>query len=272
MTKNFDSIELAKKIRISTLEMTSRARASHVGSALSCADILAVLYSKIVDIKKILSKSDDRDIIIFSKGHASSAFYSALAHVGMISLNQLESYCENESNIGGHVTKNGTKGVELSTGSLGHGFPFGVGVALARKRRMSTAKVFIIMSDGECNEGTTWESALIANNFALDNLIIIIDRNRLQSLGSTEDTLKLEPLKLKWEAFGFKTKEIDGHSHLELEEALNIVNNGPICIIANTRKGAGVSFMENKIEWHYKSPNDSELRAAIEELEFKNHA
>ena len=259
--------ELAKAARIDILKMTSFAKASHVGSALSVVDILSVLYSGVTNIRTDNISAIDRDVVILSKGHAASALYSVLALRGFFPKEFLDSYCGNGAKLGGHVTSSELAGVELSTGSLGHGLPYGLGIALSRKIGGDKGKVFVIMSDGECDEGTTWESALLANHHELTNLVVIIDRNRIQSLKDTEETLKLEPFQRKWENFGWNSIDVDGHDFSALSKAMIDENDGPKVIIANTTKGRGVSFMENSVLWHYRSPNDEELSSAIAEIE-----
>ena len=175
----------------------------------------------------------------------------------------------NGAPLGGHITSLGVKGVELSTGSLGHGLPYGVGIAIGKKRAEITGKVFVVMSDGECDEGTTWESALLANHHNLDNLVVIVDRNRIQSLRSTEETLKLEPFAEKWQAFGWEVTEIDGHDYSQITESLSTKNSRPLVIIANTTKGKGIKFMENSVLWHYKSPSEDDLQVALDYLGYE---
>ena len=254
----------AKKARELVVRMVSAAKASHVGSSLSVVDIIAALYSGIANISPQNFKSDQRDIVIMSKGHAAAAFYAMLHIRGFISSDDINKYGQNGALLGGHVTS-GIPGVELSTGSLGHGLPYGVGIALARKNDSKQGRVFVIMSDGECDEGTTWESALLANHHKLDNLIVIVDRNRLQSLTDTELTLKLEPFALKWKAFGWNVREVDGHDIGQIENACK-ASSSPICIIANTTKGKGVTFMENSVLWHYRTPNEDELSEALKQI------
>ena len=261
-----DAETLAKAARIEILKMTSRAQASHVGSALSVVDILSSLYAGGANIRNDNVDSVNRDIVLLSKGHAASALYSVLAIQEFFPLDYLQSYCEDGAILGGHVTSLGVNGVELSTGSLGHGLPYGIGIALSRKLYGMEGNIFVVMSDGECDEGTTWESALLANHHKLSNLTVIIDRNRIQSLKDTEETLRLEPFKDKWEAFGWKVHELDGHNHLYLLAAINESCDGPKVIIAKTTKGSGVSFMENSVLWHYRSPNSTELDSAIDEV------
>lgn len=258
-----NSLELAKQARISALNMVSQANASHIASSLSVIDILSVVYSKFLDTGDNESNSN---VVIVSKGHAAAGVYAILAHTGKISLRLLETYGLDGSTLGGHLTHTGNAGIELSTGSLGHGLPYGLGVAIGFKLKQSNQKTYVIMSDGECDEGTTWESALLASHFTLKNLVVIIDRNGLQSLGTTEDTLALEPLKDKWMSFNWKVKVVDGHSHSQLTEAL-LLTEGPTCIIAETTKGKGVSFMEDSVTWHYRPPSNDELKRALIEIQ-----
>lgn len=258
-----DSLELAKQARISALKMVNQANASHIASSLSVIDILSVLYSK------FLGTGDNKvnsNAVIVSKGHAAAGVYAILAHSGKMNIKLLESYGIDGSTLGGHLTHTGNEGIELSTGSLGHGLPYGIGMAIGFRLKQSDQKTYVVMSDGECDEGTTWESALLANHFMLKNLVVIIDRNRLQSLGSTENTIALEPLKGKWESFNWKVKVVNGHSHSQLTEALLTIE-GPTCIIAETTKGKGVSFMEDAVVWHYRPPSDDELTRALLELQ-----
>jgi transketolase len=255
---------LAREARKEILRMTHHAKTSHVGSALSVVDILAVLYSGVANISSNQTKDYKRDIIILSKGHAASALYAILALKEFFPHEWLRRYCEDGAELGGHVTSAYVPGVELSTGSLGHGLPFGIGIQVSRKLSGVPGKTFVIMSDGECDEGTTWESALIANHHDLDSLVVIVDRNGIQSMGSTEETLALEPFDSKWKAFGWNVYSVNGHEHLELMNALKSPANGrPTCIIANTVKGKGVDFMENKVLWHYRPPTDDDLEQAL---------
>jgi len=253
------STQLAKQSRVSALRMVNAAKAAHIGSSLSVIDILAVIYC---DIRQ------ENDVVIISKGHAAAGTYAVLAHSGLLPIESLETYGTDGSSLGGHVTHSGNSAVRLSTGSLGHGLPYGLGIALAQKRRKMKERTFVVISDGECDEGTTWESALFAQHFNLQNLTVIIDRNRIQSLGGTEETLKLEPLVDKWQAFNWKVIEVNGHDHEELNDAIS-VGDGPLLVIANTIKGKGISFMENSVLWHYRSPSMDELECAVSELELE---
>jgi len=266
---NLDSSEIANDCRKKILVISNKAKVSHVGSSLSVVDILSVLYSGIANISKDTVQSSNRDIIILSKGHAALALYSVLTITGFLSEKLLAEFSSNGALLGGHVTSFTNSGVELSTGSLGHGLPYGLGIALSRKNYNMGGRVFVIISDGECNEGTTWESALIANQHCLENLTVIIDRNRIQSLDFTENTLKLEPLEDKWKSFGWDTTRISGHDHEALRNVLkfNPEQRRPLCVIADTIKGKGVSFMENTVMWHYKYPNNEQLSRALIELD-----
>jgi transketolase len=261
-----DPSKLARAARRQILRMIYEAQAPHIGSCFSVVDILAVLYSSVSNISPKNINSFDRDIVILSKGHSAAALYSVLSLQNFFDNDWLLNYCKNGSHLGGHVTHESVPGVELSTGSLGHGLPYGLGIALSRKRNKIPGRVFVVISDGECDEGTTWESALIANHFDLDNLCVIIDRNGLQSLTFTEETLKLEPLIDKWQAFGWEVESIPGHNYSELGSALNHQFR-PKCVIAETTKGKGVGFMEHSVLWHYRPPSSEDLINAYQELE-----
>ena len=260
--------KLAVEIREAILRMAFSAQASHVGSCLSTVDLLAVFYNQ--RLSQFLSHDKtQRDSLIFSKGHAAMAQYASLAVFGLLDNELLDTYGKEGSLLSGHVSHKVSDLIPLSTGSLGHGLPYGVGVAMAHRLARKTNRVFVLMSDGEMDEGTTWESALIAKQFELNNLTVIIDRNRIQSLSETEKVLALEPLGDKWKSFNWDVIEINGHSHVEIASALG-EREGPTCIIANTVKGYGVSFMENKILWHYRPPNSEELDIALHELHGKS--
>jgi transketolase len=257
--------DLSRDARKEIITMTNAANASHVASALSVVDILSVLYAGTARISPLNLEKENRDIVILSKGHAAAALYSVLSLQGFFPRSWLENYCQNNAPLGGHVTSKGVPGVELSTGSLGHGLPYGLGIAMSRKINGVSGKVFVVMSDGECDEGTTWESAMIANHHNLQNLVVIVDRNKIQSLTFTEETLKLEPFSDKWNAFGWETRVVDGHNHSLLSQAL-VASRGPLCVIADTTKGKGVDFMENSVKWHYKSPDIKETSEALQQI------
>lgn len=263
-----NSKSLAYLVRKYALEMVCRARASHIGSALSIADIVAVLYSQVLRVDPAQPLMDQRDRFILSKGHACVAVYAALASKGFIPLAALETYGQDHSDLMNHISHK-VPGVEFSTGALGHGLPFGVGKARAAKMQKADWRVFTLMSDGEMDEGSNWEALLFAAHHRLDNLVAIIDYNKLQSLTTVEQTLGLEPLKSKLEAFGWSVREVDGHNHAHLTEALTSVpwqTGKPSILIAHTTKGKGVSFMENRVEWHYRNPTPDQLALALEEL------
>ena len=261
-----NTIELAKQIRRESLKMVHRAKASHIASALSITDILAVLYGRVMRIHPESPESIDRDRFILSKGHACVAVYAVLAELGFFEKSLLHSYGDDFSWLMNHISHK-VPGVEFSTGSLGHGLPFGAGKALSAKIRGDSWKTFVLLSDGEMDGGSNWEALLFSAHRKLNNLIIIIDYNKMQSLDSVKNTLGLEPLVDKIQAFGCLVREVDGHSHNQIFDALITPSgNSPLVLIAHTIKGKGVDFMENKVEWHYKNPNDQQLVIALEQL------
>jgi len=265
-----NTIELARRIRIDAVNMTNAGRSSHIGSVLSIADILAVLYGTVMNHDPLEPTRKDRDRFILSKGHAGAGVYAVLAETGYIDKSLLDTHCQDNSPLSGHVSHIGIPGVELSTGSLGHGLPVAAGMAYAAKLRKMRHRIFTLMSDGECNEGSNWEAILFSAHHRLDNITAIIDYNKLQSMDTTEETLSLEPFTDKWTSFGWNVIEADGHDHKQLIKALDpdIINEEkPTCIIAHTTKGKGVSFMENSVEWHYRTPLDSNFKKALSELE-----
>ena len=266
---NFEDIEqLALKIRKNAVNMTSAGGSSHIGSILSIADVLAALYGSVMNYKADEPKWKGRDRFILSKGHAGAGVYAALAESGFMPVEKLRTHYQDGSDLSGHVSHKGIPGVEFSTGSLGHGLPVATGMALAAKINRDKHNIYVLMSDGECDEGSNWEAALFAPHHKLDNLVVIIDRNKLQSIHSTEDTLSLEPFVDKWQAFGWNVVDVDGHDHQKLLDACgSMVTGKPLCIIANTTKGKGVSFMEDNILWHYRSPQGEEYNAAMQELD-----
>lgn len=273
---------LAAYVRRDIVDMTHRGGSSHVGSGLSIADILAVLYGDILSVDPAAPKHDDRDRFILSKGHAGAAVYAVLAETGFFEVGRLESHYQNGSVLSGHVSHKGVPGVEFSTGSLGHGLSVAAGMAKAAKLRQKSHKVFALLSDGECDEGSNWEAILFSSHHKLNNLVAIIDYNKIQSLDSVEATLGLEPFADKFKAFGWNTIEVDGHDHLALKKSFELVSQEetrPTVLICHTTKGKGVSFMENSVLWHYRSPQGQEyqdasleLRASIQRLEESNHA
>jgi transketolase len=260
---------LANRLRRRAIKMIHRAKSSHVGSVFSSVDILAVLYEKILRIDPAQPDWTERDRFILSKGHASAGLYAVLAERGFFPDSWLDEFCLDGGRLAGHATHIGVPGVEVSTGSLGHGLPLACGMALVGKREGRPFRVFTMLSDGECDEGSTWEAVLFAPFHRLDNLIAIVDYNKIQSLGTVKEVLDLDSLAAKWRAFGWSVLEIDGHDFAQIEDALGEVPaqpGRPTCIIAHTIKGKGVSFMENKLLWHYRSPDEGELRLALAEL------
>lgn len=265
---------LARQIRCRALEMVTRARASHIGSALSITDIVAVLYGRTLRVDPRSPDDPQRDRFILSKGHACVAVYAALAETGFIDPALLQTYGTDGSILMAHISHK-VPGTEFSTGALGHGLPFGTGKALAARRRGQAWRTVVLTSDGEWGEGSNWEAALFAAHHRLDNLLCIIDYNKLQSLGAVDDTLRLEPLHSKFEAFGWAVQEVDGHNHDALAAALDPASwpaGKPAMLIAHTIKGKGVSFMENRVEWHYRNPTPELLEEALAELEGADHA
>lgn len=263
------SLDLARRARLRTVEMCHEAKAAHIASSLSVIDILAVLYADVASVNPKTTDSPDRDLIIISKGHAAAGTYAILAEAGFFSVELLREYGVDGSSLGGHVSS-GVAGVELSTGSLGHGLPFGAGVALAAKLDHKARRVFVVMSDGECDEGSTWEAALFAAHHELANLTVLIDRNGIQSLDRTEAVLRLEPLAEKWRSFGWAVSEVDGHDHEDLAQTLAHsadASRQPRILICETVKGRGVSFMEDTVVWHYRPPSSEDAELAAREIE-----
>ncbi|HTM79288.1 MAG TPA: transketolase [Devosia sp.] len=259
-TQNFSRV-----IRADALRMVHKAGASHIGSCLSVADMLAVLYGETMRVRPHEPGWPSRDRFILSKGHAAAALYSTLARRGFFSPTLLETFCAFDSTLLGHVSHH-VPGVEFSTGSLGHGLSLAAGIALAATLNGSQYRSFVILSDGECDEGSTWEAALFAGHWRLKNLIALVDYNKIQSFGRIADVLDLEPFADKWRAFGWDAIELDGHDHAQLSHALGIVRARPTVLICHTTKGKGVSFMEDKLEWHYKSPDSTQLARALAEV------
>jgi len=263
------TIELAQRVRLHALKMTNSGGSSHIGSILSCADILAVLYGSFLRVDPKRPDWPERDRFILSKGHAGAGVYAVLAEQGFFPVSRLAGHCQDGSDLSGHVSHKNVPGVEFSTGSLGHGLPVGVGMAYAGKLDRARHRVVVLMSDGECDEGTTWESALFAAHHELENLVVIVDYNKVQSLGFVADTLGLEPFVQKWEAFGWKVVETDGHDHTQLRTVLaqtSAATGKPTCVIAHTVKGRGVSFMEHSVLWHYRTARNDEYEQARKEL------
>jgi transketolase len=262
-----DSISLAKEIRKLSLKMVHNSNASHIGSALSMTDFLAVLYNDVLKFDSSNPNFEKRDKLVLSKGHSCVALYAVLGLKNFFDIGLLETYGKNGSDFMNHISHK-VPGVEFSTGSLGHGLPYAVGIALGNKIKKINSKVYVILGDGEVAEGSNWEALLFAAHNKLDNLIIIIDNNNLQSLTTVDQTMSLEPYDDKFLSFGCNVVKVNGHDHVKLRDVF--MNNNPpskpLVVIAKTVKGKGVSFMENQVKWHYKSPSSEELSIAIKEI------
>ena len=265
-----NSEQLAWLIRRHGIEMTHISHGSHIGAILSVADIVAVLYNDVANISPENLKDENRDRIILSKGHAGAAIYAALAEKGFFDRAELKTHYADGSRLSGHVSHKGVPGVEFSTGSLGHGACVAAGMALNAKLDKKPYYTYAIVGDGECDEGSIWEMALFANQFKLNQFVVIVDHNKMQSLDFCENTLSLAPFAEKWKAFGWNVLDIDGHNHNELRAAFAKAKEStdkPTVIIANTVKGKGVSFMEFDILWHYRFPHEGEeYDGALKEL------
>jgi transketolase len=264
-----DTRELARRIRTHALRMTSIGGGAHIGAIYSCADILAVLYGGILQVDSTAPKSPTRDRFVLSKGHAGAGLYAALAERGFLPIEQLLTHYQDGSDLSGHVSHT-VPGVDVSTGSLGHGLSIAAGMAYAAKLKSTAHRTFCLLSDGECDEGSTWEAILFAAHHKLSNLVAIVDYNRIQAMAPMAEVLELAPFAEKWTAFGWAVREIDGHDHPALHNALAAIPfmpGKPSCLIAHTVKGKGVSFMENTVLWHYRTPLGAQFDAALAELE-----
>jgi len=262
----------AVRLRVRAVRMVHDARSAHIGGSLSMADLLAVLYAPegVLRVDPSRPTWPGRDRFVLSKGHACAALYAALAFRGFFPEDWLETFYRDGGRLAGHATHTGVPGVEVSTGSLGHGLTLAAGLALAGKMDDASHRVFALLSDGECDEGSTWEAALFAPHHRLDNLVAIVDYNKIQSLGRVSEVLNLEPFADKWRAFGWAVEQIDGHDVAQIRATLERVPfeaRRPSCVIAHTVKGKGVSFMEDTLLWHYRNPSDDEVARAVAELE-----
>lgn len=263
-----NSEQLAWKIRRHGVEMTHLSGGSHLGAILSVADIMAVLYTDVLRVDPKNPDDENRDRFILSKGHAGAAVYAALAESGFFDVAELVTHYQNGSRLSGHVSHY-VPGVDLSTGSLGHGLSVGVGMAYAGLKSHKDYNVYVVLGDGECDEGSVWEAALFANHFGVKNITAIVDHNKMQSMDFCDKTLDLGDFEAKWESFGWNVVSIDGNNHDEIKSAFakQFDNNKPKVIIANTVKGYGIPFMENDILWHYRFPHDGwEYDLAVNEL------
>jgi transketolase len=266
--------DLARRVRSESLRMVHRARLGHPGGDLSSADILVTLYFGTLRIDPERPQWPDRDRFIMSKGHCSGALYTTLALRGFFPVSELETYMQPLSRLNGHPNRNELPGVEANTGPLGHGLPIAVGAALAAKMDGAAWRTFVLTGDGELQEGSNWEAIMAAAHFGLDNLCVIVDRNGIQQGAPTESTIRMEPLADRFRAFGWAVREVAGHDHAALLAAFAALPadpGKPTCLIARTVKGRGVSFIENRPEWHHHVPSDAELAAALAELEGGAH-
>lgn len=261
--------EMARQVRVRSLRMVFEARQGHPGGDMSITDVLAALYFDAMRYNPANPADPARDRFILSKGHCTGALYSTLAKAGFFPEEELTTYMQPLSRLNGHPNRNKTPGVETNTGPLGHGLPVAVGIAIAGQIDKADYRVFVATGDGELQEGSNWEAAMTAGHRKLANLTLIVDRNRLQQGARTEDTVGLEPLGDKWRAFGWDVAEVDGHDHAALLPLLDgsQTRDKPLCIIANTVKGKGVSFMEDQASWHHGVPNAEQFSQAMKELE-----
>jgi len=269
--KTIKKIEaMAKRMRKKVLDMalTAGASSSHFGGGLSIVDITATLYGAIMKLDPKNPKWENRDRFILSKGHGVLGYYTALSEIGYISEKDLKTFEKDGTYLFGHPVMNRSKGIEFSNGSLGMGLSLGIGVALAGKRKNIDYKVYVLMGDGECNEGSVWEAAMAGPHYKLDNLVAILDKNNLQQTGTNSEIMSVGNLASKWKSFGWQVIEIDGHNVPEIYETfLSVKNqNGPVAIVANTVKGKGFSFAENNNAWHHAPLSSSQYEAALEEL------
>jgi transketolase len=268
-----DLVELnrqATRTRIRSLQMVHRAKLGHPGGDFSSADILTALYQAVLRVDPSNPCDPARDRFIMSKGHCSGGLYATLAGAGFLTDADLDTYMAPLSKLNGHPDRNKIPGVEANTGPLGHGLPIGVGCALAAKMDGASWRTFVLVGDGELQEGSNWEAGMTAAQYKLDNLVLIIDRNRIQQGDFTENTIRMEPMAERWRAFGWEVREVDGHDMTALVECFRstpFVSGVPNCVVANTIKGKGVSFMENRPSWHHHVPTADELDGAIAELQ-----
>ncbi len=260
---------VCRLIRAKVVEMSCRAKAAHLGSALSCVDLIVSLYGGVLNINPSEPHDSNRDRLIFSKGHACTTLYATLASFGFFPADLLDTYATTGSILAEQPIANALAGIEVATGSLGHGLSLGLGMALAAKVTRKSFRTFVLMGDGECNEGAVWEAAMFAPAKKLDNLVAIVDFNKWQGIGRSQEIMTLSPLKEKFAAFGWSAYEVDGHC---VEEILNVLKNvpdgtgRPVAVIAHTVKGQGISFMEDDNNWHYRIPTEEELLEARSEL------
>jgi transketolase len=259
--------DMAAAVRSDIVRMIDRAQMGHIGGDLSVTDILVTLFGAVLRVDPDRPAWPDRDRFILSKGHCAAALYATLAHCGFFPREELMTFMAPLSMLNGHPDRKKVPGVETNTGPLGHGFPVAVGCALAAKLQGSGRRAYVVLGDGEMQEGSNWEAAMTAAHYELASLTAVVDRNRLQQGARTEDTTRLEPLGDKWRSFGWEVREVDGHDHAALLEGFAPSRTGsPVAVMANTTKGKGVSFIEDRVEWHHKVPSAEQVEAALAEL------
>ena len=264
-----ECLDLARKVRLHCLNMVYRGKSGHIGSMLSTADVYSVLYTRVLNVFPEQPEKESRDRFILSKGHGGAALLATLAERGFFPMEWLNGYYQDNGKLSGHISHH-IPGVEFSTGSLGHGLPVACGMAMAAKQAKKTHRVFCMVSDGDLNEGSSWEAIMLAGQHRWDNLIMLVDYNRLQALGASEDIIDLEPLAPKLEMFGWKVAAVDGHDCEAIEDVLlklPLESGRPSAVIFKTVKGKGVSFMENDYKWHYGRRTPELLEQAIKEVE-----
>lgn len=259
--------EVARKVRLRVLDMIHRTKSPHIGSSYSCVEVLVALYFNVLKVEPGTMQSPDRDRFIMSKGHACPALYAVLTERGYINEQIISGFAVDGGMLEHHPARNPSHGIELSSGSLGHGLSVGVGMALASKLDKTDNRVYVLMSDGELNEGSVWEAVMFAAHHQLNNLVAILDCNRIQALGFTCDIINLDPLAVKWRDFGWHAQELNGHDFNQLYGALgSLSDEKPNVLVLHTVKGKGVSFMENELLWHYRAPNEAEYSNARSEI------
>ena len=265
-----DPGEFARRVRIEVAKINCRTRDSHIGGGYSAVDIMAVLYTRILHLNRENLTDPNRNIFILSKGHIATTMFAVLAHAGIIPYEDLDKHLINGENYAGHTRRYTVPGIEMSAGSLGHGPCVGCGMAYAKRQQAYKGNVYVLMGDGECNEGSVWESAMFAARFKLSNLVFIVDRNHFQAYGSDKQVLNMGDLEEKFKSFGCNAVTIDGHNYEQIQKTLEVATSEipqkPTVIIADTVKGKGFSFMENRLEWHFKSPDEEQLICALKEL------
>lgn len=262
-----DTVQERINIKKSILHMIAYSKSSHIGTCLSIVDILWTLYFRVLNIDPKNPTWENRDKFLLSKGHGSAALYSTLAERGILPMEKLNEYYIDGGSLPGHLDMEAIPGVEASMGSLGHGLPIGLGMAIANRQSSNPGKIFVLLGDGECNEGSVWEAVMLASHLKLTNLTAIVDFNKLQGFGRTNEVINQSNLAERWAAFGWETYEVDGHNPVELERILKLPQKKPKILIAHTIKGKGVSFMEDKLEWHYKSLTEEQYKQALKEVE-----